>query len=72
MNELLNDLPEAAQNFDNAKKSLLKDYETERITKENIVFTYLANQKKGIDHDLRKDSYEEAVALKFADIKKTA
>ena len=70
MNELLNDLPEAAQNFDNAKKSLLKDYETERITKENIVFTYLANQKKGIDHDLRKDSYEEAVALKFADIKK--
>ncbi len=69
MNDLLNTLPEAAQNFDNAKKSLLKDYETERITKENIVSSYLANLKKGVDHDLRKDIYEQAASLQFNDIK---
>ncbi|SDX13927.1 Predicted Zn-dependent peptidase [Hydrobacter penzbergensis] len=69
MNDLLNNLPEAAQNFDNAKKSLLKDYETERITKENIVSSYLANLKKGVDHDLRKDVYEQAASIQFSDIK---
>lgn len=70
MNELLNDLPEAAQTFDNAKKSMLKDYETERIRKDEIVFSYLANRRKGVDHDLRKDIYSQAQTLTMADIKK--
>lgn len=70
MNELLNDLPEADKTFDNAKKSLLKDFETERITKDNIIFNYLANKRKGVDHDLRKDIYTQASAMNFADIKK--
>jgi predicted Zn-dependent peptidase len=70
MNELLNDLPEADKTFDNAKKSLLKDFETERITKDNIIFNYLANKRKGVDHDLRKDIYTQASTMNFADIKK--
>lgn len=69
MNELLNDMPETKQNFEDTRKGTLKDYETDRITKENIVFTYLALQKKGIDHDLRKDIYEQMKTMKFDDLK---
>jgi predicted Zn-dependent peptidase len=70
MNELLNDMPETKQNFEDTRKGTLKDYETDRITKENIVFTYLALQRKGIDHDIRKDIYEQMKTMKFDDIKK--
>jgi len=70
MNELLNDLPKNEQSFGDAKKSLIKDLETERITNDGIIFTYLALQKKGIDHDQRKDLYAALPALQFDDIKK--
>lgn len=69
MNELLNDMPETKQTFEDSRKGTLKDYETDRITKENIVFNYLSLQKKGIDHDLRKDIYEQMKAMTFEDIK---
>lgn len=69
MNELLNDMPNSKQNFEDTRKGTMKDYETDRITKENIVFTYLALQKKGIDHDIRKDIYDQMKTISFADIK---
>jgi len=46
MNELLTDLPKNEQSLSDAKKSLMKDLETERVSKDNIIFTYLANLKK--------------------------
>ncbi len=71
MNELLNDLPPASpEGFEDTRKGTLKDYETDRITKENIVFSYLDLKKKGIDHDYRKDIYEQMKKLSFADMKK--
>lgn len=70
MNELLNELPKNEQSLSDAKKSMLKDLETERISNDNIIFTYLANQKKGIDYDLRKDIYAQAGSLTFDDLKK--
>jgi predicted Zn-dependent peptidase len=69
MNELLTDLPKNEQSLSDAKKSLLKDLETERITNDNIIFTYLAYQKKGIDVDLRKDIYAQVNQLTFGDLK---
>ncbi|MEN9685211.1 MAG: hypothetical protein RLZZ28_997 [Bacteroidota bacterium] len=68
MNELLADLPNREQSFNDAQKSMVKDLETERITNDNIIFTYLANKKKGVDHDLRKDIYNQALTMKFNDI----
>lgn len=70
MNELLNNLPKNEQSLSDAKKSMIKDLETERISNDNILFTYLANQKKGIDYDLRKDIYAQANSLTFDDLKK--
>lgn len=68
MNELLTDLPKTPQNFDNAVKSEKKDLETERITKDAIIFNYLAAKKKGLDYDVRKTVYTDLGKLTLNDL----
>lgn len=70
MNELLNVIPESEKNLETARSSLKKDIETERITQDAIVFSYLNAQKLGLDTDIRKSIYEAADKLTFDDIKK--
>jgi predicted Zn-dependent peptidase len=70
MNELLNELPESQIAFDNAKLSLRKSLASERITQDGIIFSYLNAQKLGNSVDNRKNIYEKAASLSFADIKK--
>ena len=70
MNELLNVLPRSDKNFASAKISLKNNLETERITKDGILFTYLAAQRKGIHHDIRKDEYQAINKMTFEDIQK--
>ncbi|WP_346317198.1 insulinase family protein [Chitinophaga sp. YIM B06452] len=70
MNELLNVIPESEKSFETARSSLKKDLETERITQDGIVFSYLSAQKLGLDTDIRKSVYETIDNLKFDDVKK--
>ena len=63
MNELLTDLPQNEANLVNARTSLMKDIETDRITKDGIIVSYLNAQKKGVDHDLRQDNYMQYANL---------
>jgi hypothetical protein len=69
MNELLNDLPSADNNLQAAKAALKKDIETDRITKDGIIFNYLSAESRGITGDIRKTIYEKADALTYADLK---
>jgi predicted Zn-dependent peptidase len=69
MNELLNDLPRADKSFDASKDNALNAIETSRITKDDIIGSYFANQKLGIDHDPRIDEYNGLKSLTFDDIK---
>lgn len=69
MNELLNELPKSEQGFENAKSSLKKDIETERITGDGIISNYLAAQRKGLSYDLRKENYSRYKDIQFNDIK---
>jgi len=68
MNELLTDLPKTEQNFANAIKSQKKDIETQRITKDGIIFSYLSARKKGLTEDLRKSVYSQLDKLTLDDI----
>jgi predicted Zn-dependent peptidase len=68
MNELLNKLPLTEQNFVNAVKSQKKDIETQRITKDGIIFNYLSAQKKGLNEDLRKKVYSQLDRLTLQDL----
>jgi predicted Zn-dependent peptidase len=68
MNELINVLPDRANAFEQAKGSLLKDLETDRVEKMGIIYSYIANQKKGLTGDPRKAKYDQVKAMSFKDI----
>lgn len=70
MNELLNDIPRSDKLFETSRQSLKQDIETERITQDGIIFTYLANQKLGLQEDNRKKVYEKIDKITFDDVKK--
>lgn len=68
MNELLTTLPKSDQLFETAKSGLKKSIAAERITQDGIIFTYLRAQKLGNTTDIRRNTYEQAPKLTFADI----
>jgi predicted Zn-dependent peptidase len=68
MNELLKDLPLTPQNFENAVKSQKKDIETQRITKDDIIFNYLTAKKRGLNEDIRKSMYDDLNKLTINDL----
>jgi predicted Zn-dependent peptidase len=68
MNELLTTLPRTEQSFTTAKEALRKQIETERITRTGILFDYLAAQKRGVDHDLRRDTYASLDKMGLDDV----
>jgi predicted Zn-dependent peptidase len=70
MNELLDELPKTDQNFINARKSLMKDIETDRVTKDAIIMSYLNAAKKGINYDLRKTNYQQYNNITLDDLYK--
>jgi len=68
MNELITNMPVTEQNFANAIKSQKKDMETNRITKDGIIFNYLNAKRKGVAEDIRKQTYADLDKLTLADI----
>lgn len=69
MNELLTTLPESDKSFNLSKSNSLNGIETSRITKDGIIYSYLADKKLGFDHDSRIDDYANLKPLTFADVK---
>ena len=70
MNELLNVFPASEKNLETAKVSMKKNYQTERITQDNIINTYLSNQERGIIGDERQAIYQALDKLTLDDLKK--
>jgi len=69
MNELLNDLPNVAENIKAARAGIKKDIETERITQDGIIFNYLAAERKGITEDIRKKIYTAVDKINYDELK---
>ncbi|MEO8210323.1 MAG: insulinase family protein [bacterium] len=68
MTELLNNIPEADLIFKSSKNSLMKQIQSERITKSNILFNYERSKKLGLDHDVRKDVYDNIPGFNLIDV----
>lgn len=68
MNELLTTLPNLSENLNNARMGIKKDIETERITQDNIIFNYLAAQRKGVQTDIRQQTYATVDKINFEQI----
>lgn len=64
---LMNNCPDTEQQYKIACESLAKVMRTERITKENIFWTWKRNHDRGIDYDIRKDEYDAAINMSYAD-----
>ncbi|MEO7446486.1 MAG: insulinase family protein [Ferruginibacter sp.] len=69
MNELLDDFPEIESTLDFAKSSLKKDIETQRITGDDIIFNFLAAERKGLKTDIRKTKYAAIDGIGFKQLK---
>ncbi len=67
--ELINNLPEAENNFVAAKEAIIQGIRTERITKARILFNYESAKKLGLDYDIRKDIFENVPSMTFKEIK---
>ncbi|MGY3055404.1 putative Zn-dependent peptidase [Pedobacter sp. UYEF25] len=69
MNELLDTLPLSDKNFSLSKNNSLNGIEIARVTKDDIIYRYLADKKLGFDHDSRIDEYRDLKPLNFDDLK---
>jgi predicted Zn-dependent peptidase len=67
-NELFNDMPQSELAFELAKDGLQTQIATNRITKMNIIWRHLSNQKLGINYDMRKQLYDAIPAMTLQDI----
>lgn len=68
MQELMNNMPKAENQFNGAKDAALKKIESQRITKSSIYWTYKNNLEKGIDYDVRKEIYENIKKMSIEDL----
>lgn len=67
---LLNDMPASELTFSSARDNVIQKFNTERITKAGILYSYLAAQKLGLNEDIRKNIYEKVLTMSLEDIQK--
>ena len=70
MNDLMKELPKIEQILAAAKENIRKNLASERVTQDDIIFSYLGAKRLGLNTDYRKDIYEKVESLTFDDIKK--
>lgn len=65
-NNIIDTIPQSQKAFDLARQSLMKKLASARTTKFDIITSYLANQKLGIDYSISEKVYQ---ALPFVTLK---
>lgn len=68
MLDLMNNMPEAVQQFEAAKKATLKKIAAQRINKSNIFWTYQNLKDRGIENDNREEIYNEVKKMTMKDL----
>lgn len=69
MTGIFNNMPESEKAMNASKEAIINKIRTERITKAQVLFNYIAAQKFGLTYDIRKDVYERIPSMTFADLK---
>ena len=67
--ELMNDMPEVEDQFQDSKIAALKKIETSRTKRSRLFWNYLAAKEMGRDFDLNEKIYPEIKTLELADLK---
>jgi len=66
--ELIQNFPRSEAGFEVARNSLITRLESERITRMNILLNYELALRMGLDHDIRKDVYEQIQKMTIDDV----
>jgi predicted Zn-dependent peptidase len=66
--EILNDMPESEKAFDIAKENMITNLRTERILRENILWTYMDDTEFGYTADRRKDIFDNVQDMTLEDV----
>ncbi len=66
--ELMKTMPKANDQFEDARLAALKKIETDRITKTSIFWNYMTAERLGLDHDTRKERYEQIKTMTLDDL----
>ncbi len=69
MLEIMTDMPEAQEQFEQAKEATLKQIAANRVTKSNIFWTYEGLKKRGISEDMRQQMYNEIKDMTMEDLR---
>jgi len=69
-NDLFNNMPLSESAFQLAKESMLSDIRTNRITKMDLIFTFLDARKFGLTYDSRRDLFTKVPSITLNDVKK--
>lgn len=59
MTDLLENMPKADENMNNAKEGIEQKIRTERLTRSKVLSEYEKAKKMGINYDIREDIYNE-------------
>ena len=70
MENLLTDMPLADANLAIAKQSIRNSIATDRITHEGVLLSYERARRLGLDYDVRRDVYDQAQHMTFAELQK--
>jgi zinc protease len=69
MMELMNNMPEVEDQFQDSKMAALKKIETSRTKRASLFWRYLSSKEMGRDYDLNQDIYPEIKTLELTDLK---
>jgi predicted Zn-dependent peptidase len=70
MQEIIEEMPVSEEQIENARQSILKGLESERIINTSVYWNYRANKRRGIERDLRQDMYNTMQKISVDDLKK--
>ncbi|MEZ5172930.1 MAG: insulinase family protein [Bacteroidia bacterium] len=68
MNSLLTNMPQSELLFNASKSAIISKIESERITGNSILFSYLAANRLGLTEDSRKLVYEKVPSMTLANV----
>ncbi|MBS1647338.1 MAG: insulinase family protein [Bacteroidetes bacterium] len=68
MTDLIKVLPKADIMFQSSKDAIISGIRNERLTKMNLLISYIQAQKMGLNYDVRKPIFEKIPAMTFEDM----
>jgi predicted Zn-dependent peptidase len=66
---ILNEMPESERAFEIAKESIITGIRTDRILRDDVLWSYLSAREFGYDTDQRREQYELIPHLTLSDVK---